>query len=448
MIRNSMKSTSILYACLLLIAVPMPAFGDSFADNWHQWRGPDANGVSTTADPPVSWSEDENVKWKVAIEGQGTSTPIIWGDKVFVLTATNTGVKDPSIPDPEDQPKTNFFDIKQPNAQHAFVVLCLDRNTGKEKWRQVATTKIPHEGAHNDNDFAPASPTTDGEHLYCWFGSAGLFCYDLQGNKIWEKKLGEAKVGSSLGEGCSPVLHQGKLVIVRDHAGQSTIEALDAKTGNTLWKRDRDEGNAWATPRIIEHSGKTQVITAASGFVRSYDLDTGDIIWQCSGLTGNAIPCPVVNGDYVICMTGYKGYAAMAIPLTETGDISDSEKIRWKKERGTPYIPSPLLYEGLLFYNQSNQAILTCLDAKTGEVAFGPERLGELSNIYASPVGAGGRVYLTGRNGNTLVLQRGPEYKVSSVNELDDRFDASPAVAGNQLFLRGAKHLYCIERNQ
>ena len=426
----------------------MPAFGESFADNWHQWRGPNATGVSPTADPPVTWGEDENIKWKVAIEGQGTSTPIIWGDKVFVLTAIKTGIKDPSIPDPEDQPKTNFFDIKQPNAQHAFVVLCLDRNTGKEIWRQVATTKIPHQGAHNDNDFAPASPTTDGKHLYCWFGSAGLFCYDLQGNKIWEKKLGEVKVGSSLGEGCSPVLHDGKLVIVRDHAGQSTIEALDAKTGNTLWKRDRDEGNAWATPRIIEHSGKTQVITAASGFVRSYDLDTGDNIWQCSGLTGNAIPCPVVDGDYVICMTGYQGYAAMAIPLTETGDISDSEKIRWRKERGTPYIPSPLLYEGLLFYNQSNQAILTCLDAKTGEVAFGPERLGELSNIYASPVGAGGRVYLTGRNGNTLVLQRGSEYKVSSVNELDDRFDASPAVAGNQLFLRGAKHLYCIERNQ
>ena len=443
-----MKSKSILSACLLLIAIPMPAFGESFADNWHQWRGPNATGVSPTADPPVAWSEKENVKWKVAIEGQGTSTPIIWNAKVFVLTAINTGVKDPSIPDPEDQPKTNFFDIKQPNAQHAFVVLCLDRNTGKEIWRQVATTKIPHQGAHNDNDFAPASPTTDGKHLYCWFGSAGLFCYDLQGNKIWEKKLGEVKVGSSLGEGCSPVLHEGKLVIVRDHAGQSTIEVLDAKTGNTLWKRERDEGNAWATPRIIQHSGKTQVITAASGFVRSYDLDTGDIIWQCSGLTGNAIPCPVVEGDYVICMTGYQGYSAMAIPLTETGDISDSEKILWKKERGTPYIPSPLLYEGLIFYNQSNQAILTCLDAKTGEVAFGPKRVGELSNIYASPVGAGGRVYLTGRNGNTLVLERGPEYKVMALNKLDERFDASPAIAGNQLFLRGAKHLYCIETQQ
>lgn len=426
----------------------MPAFGDSFADNWHQWRGPNATGVSPTADPPVAWGEDENIKWKVAIEGQGTSTPIIWGDKVFVLTAINTGVKDPSIPDPEDQPKTNFFDIKQPNAQHAFVVLCLDRNTGKEIWRQVATTKIPHQGAHNDNDFAPASPTTDGKHLYCWFGSAGLFCYDLQGNKIWEKKLGEVKVGSSLGEGCSPVLHEGKLVIVRDHAGQSTIEVLDAKTGKTLWKRERDEGNAWATPRIIQHSGKTQVITAASGFVRSYNLDTGDLIWQCSGLTGNAIPCPVVEGDYVICMTGYQGYSAMAIPLTETGDISDSEKILWKKERGTPYIPSPLLYEGLLYYNQSNQSILTCVDSKTGEVAFGPERVGELSNIYASPVGAGGRVYLTGRNGNTVVLQRGPEYKVTALNKLDERFDASPALAGNQLFLRGANHLYCIETEQ
>ncbi|MDA7873894.1 PQQ-like beta-propeller repeat protein [Rhodopirellula sp.] len=443
-----MKSKSILNACLLLLTLSMPAFGDSFADNWHQWRGPDATGVSTTADPPVKWSEDKNVKWKVAIEGQGTSTPIIWGDKVFVLTAINTGVKDPSIPDPKDQPKTNFFDIKQPNAQHAFVVLCLDRNSGKEIWRQVATTKIPHQGAHNDNDFAPASPTTDGKHLYCWFGSAGLFCYDLQGNKIWEKKLGEVKVGSSLGEGCSPVLHEGKLVIVRDHAGQSTIEVLDAKTGKTLWKRERDEGNTWATPRVIQHSGKTQVITTASGFVRSYDLDTGDIIWQCSGLTGNAIPCPVVEGDYVICMTGYQGYSAMAIPLTETGDISDSEKVLWKKERGTPYIPSPLLYEGLIFYNQSNQAILTCLDAKTGEVAFGPKRVGELSNIYASPVGAGGRVYLTGRNGNTLVLERGPEYKVTALNKLDERFDASPALAGSQLFLRGAKHLYCIETEQ
>ena len=440
-----MRTAATLNPFLLLLLMQGSALSDPFAHNWHQWRGPNATGVSTTANPPIEWSEDQNVKWKVAIDGQGTSTPIVWNDRVFLLTAIDTGVKDPSIPDPEDQPKTNFFDIKRPNAQYAFVVLCLDRRTGREVWRQVATTKIPHEGAHNDNDFASASPTTDGKYLYCWFGSAGLFCYDLDGKKLWERDLGEAKVGSSLGEGCSPVLHGGKLVIVRDHAGQSTIEVLDARTGNTLWKRQRDEDNAWATPRVIEHSGKTQIITAASGFVRSYDLESGEVIWKCSGLTGNVIPCPLVDGDYVICMSGYQGYSAMAIPMTETGDISGSEKIRWTTDRDTPYIPSPMLYDGLLYFNKSNQSIWTCLDSKTGEVLFGPERIGQLSNVYASPVGAGGRVYIVGRGGATLVLKRSRQLRVIATNQLDERFDASPAVIGNQLFLRGAKFLYCIE---
>ncbi|MDG2224275.1 MAG: PQQ-like beta-propeller repeat protein [Rubripirellula sp.] len=439
-----MKTKLALALLVVCLKTSFALSDDSFPHNWHQWRGPETNGVSRTAEPPVKWSESQNILWKVAIEGRGTSTPIVWGQKVFVLTAIKTDIKDTSIPDPKDQPKTNFFDIKQPNAQHAFVVLCLDRNTGKELWRKTATTKIPHEGAHNDNDFASASPTTDGNYVYCWYGSAGLFCYDLDGKKIWERDLGEAKIESSLGEGCSPVLHNGKLIIVRDHAAQSTIEVLDAKTGETLWSKNRDEGTTWATPFVIEHSGKTQIVTAASGFVRSYDLDTGDIIWQCNGLTKNVIPCPVVDGDYVICMSGYQGYAALAIPLTETGDISGSSKIRWNKERGTPYIPSPLLYDGMLFYNQSNQAILSCIDSKTGTAIFGPARLNGISNLYASPVGASGRIYITGRNGTTLVLERSPELKILATNQLDERFDASPALAGKQLFLRGAKFLYCL----
>jgi outer membrane protein assembly factor BamB len=421
---------------------------NSFAENWHQWRGPNANGVSMTADPPVLWSEDKNIKWKVAIDGEGTSTPIIWGDKVFVLTAIKTDEKDPSIPDPKDQPKTNFFDIKRPNNKHAFVVLCLDRNTGIEIWRDTAITKIPHEGAHNDNDFASASPTTDGERLYCWFGSAGLFCYDLNGKKLWERELGEARVGSSLGEGCSPVIHKDKLVIVRDHSHKGSIEVLNAATGETLWRKTRDEDNAWATPLVLEHSGRTQVITAASDFVRSYDLDSGEIIWQCSGLTGNVTPCPVVDGDFVICMSGYQGHAAVAIPLTETGNISGSEKLRWTTDRGTPYIPSPLLYDGLLYINQSNQGILRCLDSKTGEVVFGPERLNGISNIYASPVGAAQRVYIPGRDGATFVLKHSGKFEPVATNQLDERFDASPAVVGRNLFLRGEQHLYCIEESR
>ncbi|TWT53674.1 outer membrane biogenesis protein BamB [Rubripirellula amarantea] len=435
----------VMFAFAASLLLPVASRAEPIDENWHQWRGPDATGVSKTANPPIAWSEEENIKWKVAIQGQGTSTPIIWGNKVFVLTAINTGENDPAIPDPQDQPKTNYFDIKRPNARHEFVVLCLDRNTGKEIWRDIATKKIPHEGAHNDNDFASASPTTDGNQLYCWFGSAGLFCYDLDGNQLWERELGEARVGSSLGEGCSPVVHQDKLVIVRDHNRQGAIEVLDTKTGETLWRKARNEDNAWATPLVVTHSGRTQVVTAASDFVRSYDLDSGDIIWQCSGLTGNVTPCPVVEGDHVICMSGYEGYSAMAIPLTQTGDLSGSEKILWKKNKGTPYVPSPLLYDGLLYYSQSNQSILTCLDSKSGEVVFGPERVGQLSNIYASPVGASDRVYITGRNGVTVVLNRSLKFELIQTNQLDERFDASPAIAGNQLFLRGAEYLYCIE---
>ena len=415
-------------------------------DNWGQWRGPMNSGVAESSDPPVKWSETENIKWKIPIEGNGTSTPIVWEDKVFILTAVKTDQKDISIPDPKDQPKTNFFDIKRPNAVHEFLVLCFDRNTGTELWRDTATKKIPHEGAHNDNDFASASPTTDGKRLFCWFGSAGLFCYDLKGNKIWERNLGEAKVGSSLGEGCSPVLYEDKLVIVRDHAGKGSIEVLEAATGKTAWLRERDEDNAWATPLVVKHSGRVQIITNASDFVRSYDLNSGEIIWQCSGLTGNCTPCPQIEGDHVICMSGYQGYAAMAIPLTETGDLSDSEKIRWSFDRGTPYVPSSLLYKGQLYFNQSNQAILRCVDAKTGELIFGPERINGISNLYSSPVAAGGHIYLVGRGGNTVVLNHATNYESVATNYLDERFDASPAIAGDQLFLRGAKHLYCIAK--
>ncbi|MHC4876954.1 MAG: sulfatase-like hydrolase/transferase [Planctomycetota bacterium] len=412
--------------------------------HWHQWRGPEANGVSRTAKPPLEWSEDRNIKWKVAIEGQGNASPIIWGDKVFVLTAINTGRVDPSLPKPEDQPK-RVFGIKHPNTFYRFEVLCLDRHTGKELWRQTASEHVPHEGTHHDADFASASPTTDSERLYCWFGSAGLYCYDLDGKRLWERNLGKAYVGASLGEGCSPVVHDDRVIIVRDHARQSTIEVLDAKSGNTVWKKNRDEPNAWATPRVIEHSGKTQVITAASKMVRSYDLDTGDIIWQCSGLTGNVTPCPVVEDGVVYCMSGYEGYSLLALPLDAQGDISDSDNIIWSKDKGTPYVPSPVLYDGLLYFTQSNQGILTAVDSRSGDTVIERTRLPDIFNMYSSPVGADGRVYFTGRNGTTLVSKRSGKLEVLATNKLDDEFNSSPAIVGTQLFLRGRKSLYCIE---
>ncbi|MGB0579131.1 MAG: PQQ-binding-like beta-propeller repeat protein [Limisphaerales bacterium] len=427
----------------LLLAGSLASSVASTDNNWHRWRGPEHNGVSRTANPPTEWSETRNVQWKTAIPGNGLSTPIIWGDKVFLLTAINTGRVDPSLPRPEDQPK-RVFNITHPNTTYTFLVLCLDRNTGREIWRHEPTHLIPHEGTHKDNNFASASPVTDGKRLYCWFGSSGLFCYDLDGKLLWDRNLGKVRMGASLGEGTSPALFEDKLVIVRDHQRQSYIETLDAKTGKTLWKKERDESNTWATPAIVKHSGHTQVITPGSNKIRSYDLHTGELIWQCGGLTGNAIPCPLIEGDTVICMTGYKGHKAMAIKLDSKGDVTGSDQVVWSVGRGTPYIPSPLQYDGLIWFNQSNQSMWTCVDSKTGEVYLDRERLPGVFNIYASPVGADGRIFVTARNGITLVLKRDKEFKLIARNRLDDDVNASPALAGDQLFLRGRNFLYCL----
>ena len=448
------KTNCAAIATLGLIAATLPLgqahanqFEETKPNNWHHWRGPDANGVSTTAKPPLQWSPTNNIQWKTPVEGNGSSTPIIWGNKLFILTAINTGEVNPTLPRPEDQPK-RVFGITHPNTSYEFVVLCLDRYTGKVLWRQTATKLIPHEGAHRDNNFASASPTTDGERLYCWFGSAGLFCYDLDGNKLWERNLGKIKMGASLGEGCSPVVHNGKIVIVRDHSRQSSIEVLNAKNGKLLWMVERHEKNAWATPAIVSHSGKIQVITTASGKVRSYDLNSGKVIWKCAGLTGNAIPCPVIEDDIVYCMTGYKGYSLMAIPLNAKGDITGSDKILWTKRRGTPYVPSPILYDGLLYFTQSNQALLSCVNAKSGKTYIDRTRLKGLTNIYASPVGADGRIYLNDRSGVTLVLKRSRELNVIAKNELGEQIVSSSALAGNQLLIRGRRFLYCISEKK
>jgi streptogramin lyase/mono/diheme cytochrome c family protein len=415
------------------------------SDNWHQWRGPENNGVSRTAQPPLEWSEEKNLRWKAEIKGNGTGSPIVWGDKVFVTTAINTGQVDPSLPKPEDQPE-RVFGIKYPNTSYELAVLCIDRKSGRQLWREVAKTLVPHEGHHRDASFASASPFCDGERVYCWLGSAGLFAYSLDGEKLWERDLGRAKVGASLGEGSSPVVHDGKLVLVRDHAGQSTIECLEAATGKTVWKKDRDEKNAWATPAIAEYNGVTQVITTASKKVRSYNLETGDIIWEAEGLTGNCIPSPIVDGEVVYCMSGYQGYSLLAIPITGKGDVTDS--ILWKVERGTPYVPSPILYDGLLYITQSNQNIMTCLDAKDGSEVIGRVRLPGVGDIYSSLVGAAGRIYMTDRKGTVLVLKREREMKVLATNQLDDNFHASPTLAGKQLFLRGKRFLYCLEEGR
>jgi outer membrane protein assembly factor BamB len=412
--------------------------------NWHQWRGPYASGVSAHGNPPLSWSEERNVQWKVETDGLGNSTPIVWGDKLFLITAIDTGRADPKLAPPDEQPKRPFG-IKYPNTFHQYVVLCLDRNSGKELWRRVAAEAVPQEGHHGDNSFATASPTTDGERLYVWFGMAGLYCYDLDGKLLWNRDLGEVQTRLSFGEGSSPVVHDNRLVVVRDNDAQSTIAVLDTHSGNTVWQKDRDEPSGWATPLVVERNGMTQVITNGKTRVRSYNLENGDLLWECGGQVSNVTPSPVATETSVYCMSGYRGSALYAIPLTATGDISDSDAVSWTKSQGTPYVPSPVLYEGRLYFNQSNKAILTSLDASTGEAVIERIRLPGIRGLYASPVAAAGRIYFVGRGGTSLVLEHGHELMVLATNRLDDRFDASPAIVGDQLFLRGKERLYCIK---
>ncbi len=287
---------------------------------------------------------------------------------------------------------------------------------------------------------------TDGDVLIASFESRGLYAYDLDGNLIWQKDLGDKLMRNQFGEGSTPALHGDTLVHVWDQqGGQSFVIALDKRTGEEKWRRDRAEIDTWATPLIVEVNGRAQVITPATEQLKSYDLETGDVVWETAGLTMNAIPSPVVVDNLVILMSGFRGNSLKAIDLTKAkGDITGTDAIVWTYERDTPYVPSPLLYDGVLYMLKSNSGILTVFDAKTGQTHYGPQRIEGLGEVFSSPVGAAGRVYITDRGGNTVVLKHGPAYEVLASNHIDDGVDASPAVVDGAIYLRSHHHLYCI----
>jgi outer membrane protein assembly factor BamB len=282
--------------------------------------------------------------------------------------------------------------------------------------------------------------------VLAYFGSRGLYCYDMEGKLQWTQDFGDMKIANTFGEGSSPVLHGDTVVINWDNEGESFIAALDKNTGKTLWKTPREERTSWSTPLIVEHEGKFQVVTAATGKIRSYDLTTGKLIWETSGLFRNVIPTPVAGHGLVYCMSGYQGSALLAIRLGKTGDLADTDAIAWKHDKATPYVPSPLLYGDKLYFLSSNHGIVSCFDAVTGKAFYSEEVLPDVprSSVYASPTGAGGKVYLVSRTGPTHVIKHSEKLEVLASNKLDDHFDASPAIAGNELFLRGHQNLYCI----
>jgi outer membrane protein assembly factor BamB len=437
-----MKNLFLLCVCLAPCLVRADDVAAEKLDNWPHWRGPLVNGTAPKGDPPLTWDDKTHIKWKAPLQGRGSATPIIWGDRVFVVTAIDTGRQ----AKPEDMPKVDPklpVKTKPPTTYYQFVVLCFDRATGKERWRQVAAEAVPHEGHHPTHSYAAYSPTTDGKHLYVSFGSRGVYCYDFDGNRVWKRDFGLMHTRLAWGEGASPAIFGDALVVNFDQEVGSFVACLNAKNGETRWKVERDEVTTWATPLIVEHKNRVQVIVPATNHVRSYDLADGNLIWTGGPMTTNCIPSPLAANGVVYVMSGYQGAKAYAISLDAMGDVGD--KLIWKYERGTPYVPSPVLTGDRLYFTQSNDPLLTCLDIKTGKPLIDRERLPGISSIYASPVCAAGRIYITGRDGTTLVLKRGDKPEILATNALDDPIDASPAVVGKQLFLRGEKFLYCIE---
>lgn len=415
------------------------------ADNdWARWRGPTENGMAR-GDAPTQWGDAKNVAWRTPVPGRGFSSPVIWGDKIFVTTAVPTGT--PGAAPADSQPRSRAGGGTGAGIEHKFVVLCLDRNTGKVIWERVATVATPHEGHHNRyGSFASNSPITDGKHVYAFFGSRGLYCYTLDGKLVWQKKFPPMRMRNAFGEGSAPTLDGDTLYLAQDSEEGSFALALDRNTGKEIWRVPREEGSSWSQPLMLTHNGRSQLIIAASNKVRAYDPATGKVIWECAGLGSNVIPAPVAAGGVVYVMSGHRDPNAMAIRLGREGDLTGTDAIAWTNNKGNSYTGSPVLHDNKLYFVSDN-GLLSCLNFLTGEAHYRQQRLPQPYNFKASPVGANGKLYLATETGDVVVVKMGETYEVLATNTLKDQsFIATPAIAGGSLYLRSQEALYCIRQ--
>lgn len=420
---------SFAYNALLLITSVVSG------KNWSHWRGPLANGSSPDATPPIEWSATQNVKWKSPVPGRGSGSPVVWEDKVFVVTAVAADGK-------------RGFDGER-FSKLTFKLFCFDRKTGKVRWQKDAVTATPHEGTHSTNGFASASPCTDGKLVYAHFGSRGLYCYTMEGELIWKRDdFGNMKTRNSFGEGSSPTLVDDKILVPWDHEGPSSLYALNRFTGKTIWKTERDEPTNWCTPLVVEHNGGKQVIINGQNFIRSYDLKQGKELWRIAGKAQRPVTSAVAIDDLVIVTSGFRGSYGGAFRLSGRGDLKGTKDEVWSWEKNTPDLASPLLSGNLLYFHKAKSASLSCVNPLTGEAYYTASKIPGLSTLYASPVAAGGHVFVTGRSGTTAVIKDGKKLEIVSTNSVDEGVDATPALVDDQIFIRGERHLFCIEAGE
>lgn len=435
----SMKPLGVLLLLSLVFAFLLPA---EVPGDWPRWRGPFDTGVAR-GDAPLDWSDTKNLAWKLAVPGLGNSSPVIWGDRLFLTTAVPVEGGPSQTGD-----GAGGFGQGARGAQpaHRLVVMAVDRKSGKVVWEQTAATAVPHEGFHRRHgSFASNSPVTDGKRLYTFFGSRGAFCYDLNGKLLWKYDPGvELRMRNAFGEGTAAVLDQDTLLLNFDHEGPSFLVALDAATGKPRWKVDRDEISNWSPPLVITHNGVRQAILAAPNKVRSYNMADGTLIWECAGLGHNTIPAPVVHKDTVLVMSGYRNPKLMAIKLGGKGDLTGTDSVVWSTVRGAAYTASPVIHDGRL-YVIMDSGLFSCFDATTGEAHYERTRLPKPYNFKASPVAANGKLYLSTEEGDVVVVKMGNTFEVLATNTLADQvFISSPAFADGEIYLRSTTHLFAI----
>lgn len=437
---------SMLFTLALSLCFSAPQESAPAPQVWHQWRGPLGTGAAPDANPPLSWSEEHNLRWKSALPGLGQSSPVVTRDLIFLTSAIPIGEKLTL----ERERAPGAHDNMRIDHVQRFVGLAFSRDDGQLLWQTTLAEGLPHAPVHKSGSYASASPVTDGERLFAYFGSNGLYALNLKGELLWKADLGQKNVKHDHGEGSTPALFGETIVLNWDHEGQSAIVAIDTLTGKERWRKLRNEPTSWASPIIIEQDGIPLVIASATGRIRAYTLSEGELIWECGGLSNNVVATPVAGLGMLFAGSSYVKKAFVAIRLAGAkGDlgIGKAEHVAWVLRRRTPYVPSPLLSGKWLYFLQHYQGTLSRVDAKTGKEPNRPQRISGIRDVYASPVAAADRIYVVDRSGETVVLSEDAELQILSRNLLNDSFSASPALADDALYLRGDRWLYCLAQS-
>ncbi len=438
-------------ACVVVtITVALSGFATArrqAPQGWMQFRGPGSMGVAEDPRLPDRWSTTENVAWVADIPGRGWSSPIVVGDLVIVTSVVSSAE--------EETARGGLYfggERPPPTDPHRWVVAAVDWATGAIRWQAEVHSGVPPSGRHLKNSFSSETPVSDGERIYAYFGNVGVYALDLEGDLLWAKSFEPADTRYGWGTAASPVLHDGRLYIVNDNEDQSFIVALDAVTGDEIWRTDRDEGSNWATPFVWENELRTEIVTPGTDKVRSYDLD-GNLLWELTGMSSIAIPTPFSEFGLVYVASGYIGdqfRPVYAIRPGASGDITlsegetSNEHIAWFLRQGGPYNPSPILY-GDTYYTLYDRGFFTAHDARTGEVVYGRQRFRRGATAFtASPWAYNGKIFALSEDGDTFVIKAGPEFEVLAVNSLDEFSMATPAIARGSLLIRTSSKLYRI----